>query len=127
MANFRPFPLGRDIDGRVFSMEAGRLAGLADGAVLITLGETEVLVTAVASSEPKDQLDFFPLTVDVEERMYAAGKIPGGFFRREGRASETAILTARLIDRPLRPSFPKGSRNQHQFLATILSVRHLDP
>ena len=108
-------------------MEAGRLAGLADGAVLITLGETEVLVTAVASSEPKEQFDFLPLTVDVEERMYAAGKIPGGFFRREGRASETAILTARLIDRPLRPSFPKGFRNEVQVIATILSVDHVNP
>jgi polyribonucleotide nucleotidyltransferase len=127
MANIHPFTLERDIDGRVFRLEAGRLAGLADGAVLITLGETQVLVTAVASSEPKEQFDFFPLTVDVEERMYAAGKIPGGFFRREGRASETAILTARLIDRPLRPSFPKGFRNEVQVIATILSVDHVNP
>ena len=103
-------------------METGKLAKQAGGAVLIGLGETQLLVTATAGKHPKEQLDFMPLTVDVEERMYAAGKIPGGFFRREGRPSWTAILTARLVDRPLRPSFPKGMRNEIHVVATILST-----
>jgi polyribonucleotide nucleotidyltransferase len=110
------------IGGRDMFLETGKLAKLAGGAVVIGLGETELLVTATAAKQPKEQLDFFPLTVDVEERMYAAGKIPGGFFRREGRPSETAILTARLVDRPLRPSFPKGMRNEVHVIATILSA-----
>ena len=117
-----PFTLEREIEGKTYKFESGKLAKLADGAVVISVDDTEVLVTAVASSKPKDQLDFFPLTVDVEERMYAVGKIPGSFFRREGRPSETAILTARLIDRPLRPSFPKGFRNEIHVIATILSA-----
>ncbi|HVL33038.1 MAG TPA: polyribonucleotide nucleotidyltransferase [Actinomycetota bacterium] len=125
--SIHPYTLEREIGGKTLRFEAGRLAGLADGAVLVTLGETQVLVTAVASSEPKEQFDFFPLTVDIEERMYAAGKIPGGFFRREGRAPETAILTARLCDRPLRPSFPKGFRNEVQVISTITSVDHVNP
>src|SRR6266702_4930341 len=115
------------VGGREMYLETGKLAGLAGGAVVAGIGETQVLVTATAGKSPKEQLDFLPLTVDVEERMYAAGKIPGGFFRREGRASETAILTARLIDRPLRPSFPKGFRNEVQVIATILSVDHVNP
>jgi polyribonucleotide nucleotidyltransferase len=122
-----PFMLEREIGGKTFRFEAGKLARLADGAVVVALGETEVLVTAVASKEPKEQLDFFPLTVDVEERMYAVGKIPGSFFRREGRPSEGAILTARLIDRPLRPSFPKGFRNEVHVIATILSADQANP
>src|SRR5687768_17798084 len=126
-ANIHPFTLEREIGGKTLRFEAGRLAGLADGAVLVTTGETQVLVTCVASAEPKDQFDFFPLTVDVEERMYAAGKIPGGFFRREGRAPEDAILTCRLVDRPLRPSFPKGFRNEVQVISTITSVDHENP
>ena len=89
------------------SFETGRLAKLADGAVVVQLGDTMVLST-VATRKPREGIDFFPLTVDVEERMYAAGKIPGSFFRREGRPSEQAILTCRLIDRPLRPSLPRG-------------------
>ncbi|HJR19243.1 MAG TPA: polyribonucleotide nucleotidyltransferase [Actinomycetota bacterium] len=117
-----PFILEREIEGKTYKFEAGKLARLADGAVIVGVDETQILVTAVASSKPKDQLDFFPLTVDVEERMYAVGKIPGSFFRREGRPSETAILTARLIDRPLRPSFPKGFRNEIHVIATILSA-----
>src|ERR1700753_929835 len=97
----------------------------ASGSALVTLDdETVVLSATSASKNPKDQLDFFPLTVDVEERMYAAGKIPGSFFRREGRPSEDAILTCRLIDRPLRPSFKKGLRNEVQVVETILA---LDP
>jgi polyribonucleotide nucleotidyltransferase len=117
-----PFTLEREIEGKTYRFESGKLARLADGAVVIGVDDTEVLVTAVASRNPKDQLDFFPLTVDVEERMYAVGKIPGSFFRREGRPSESAILTARLIDRPLRPSFPKGFRNEIHVVATILSA-----
>ena len=110
------------VGGRDLYLETGKLARQAGGAVLIGLGETQLLVTATAGKHPKEQLDFMPLTVDVEERMYAAGKIPGGFFRREGRPSETAILTARLVDRPLRPSFPKGLRNEIHVVATILST-----
>jgi polyribonucleotide nucleotidyltransferase len=110
------------VGGRDMLLETGKLAKLAGGAVVAGLGETQVLVTATAAKQPKEQLDFLPLTVDVEERMYAAGKIPGGFFRREGRPSETAILTARLIDRPLRPSFPKGLRNEIHVIGTILSA-----
>ena len=105
--------------------ETGRLARQAAGSSVVTLdGETVVLSATSASKKPKDNLDFFPLTVDVEERMYAVGRIPGSFFRREGRPSEDAILTCRLIDRPLRPSFVKGLRNEIQIVATILA---LDP
>ncbi len=105
--------------------ETGRLARQAAGSAVVTLdGETVVLSATTASKHPKENLDFFPLTVDVEERMYAVGRIPGSFFRREGRPSEDAILTCRLIDRPLRPSFVKGLRNEIQIVATILS---LDP
>jgi polyribonucleotide nucleotidyltransferase len=115
------------VGGRDMLLETGKLAKLAGGAVVVGLGETQLLVTATASKSPKEQLDFMPLTVDVEERMYAAGKIPGGFFRREGRPSETAILTARLVDRPLRPSFPKGLRNEIHVVATILSADMQNP
>src|SRR6266436_6683766 len=97
------FEVEREIGGRTVRLQTGKYAAQADGAVVITSGETQILVTAVASKNAKDQFDFFPLTVDVEERMYAVGKIPGSFFRREGRPSELAILNARLIDRPLRP------------------------
>ncbi len=110
------------VGAREIFLETGKLAKQAGGAVVAGVGETQVLVTATAGKNPKEQLDFFPLTVDVEERMYAAGKIPGGFFRREGRPSETAILTARLVDRPLRPSFPKGLRNEIHVIATIMSA-----
>jgi len=101
---------------------AGELAQLADGAATVSVGNTEVLVTATASTRLREGADFFPLTVDVEERMYAIGKIPGSFFRREGRATEKAILTCRLIDRPLRPNFPKGYRNDTHVVATVLSA-----
>ena len=107
---------------RTIRLETGRLAKQAAGAVTIYLGDTMVLSATTASKRPKDNLDFFPLTVDVEERMYAAGKIPGSFFRREGRPSEDAILTCRLTDRPLRPSFKKGLRNEVQVVSTILSL-----
>ena len=108
-------------DGKVMSLETGRLAPLADGAVVVQIGDTTLLSTVV-TSKPREGIDFFPLTVDVEERMYAAGKIPGSFFRREGRPGEQAILTCRLTDRPLRPSFPDGFRNEVQVIATILGA-----
>src|SRR3954467_11502606 len=104
----------------VFS--TGRLAKQAAGSVIVQLGETTVLSATTAGKTPKEHFDFFPLTVDVEERMYAAGRIPGSFFRREGRPSEDAILTCRLIDRPLRPSFTKGLRNEIQIVETILAL-----
>ncbi len=107
--------------GLIMTLETGRLAQLADGAVLVRLGDTTLLSTVV-TSKPREGIDFFPLTVDVEERMYAAGKIPGSFFRREGRPGEQAILTCRLTDRPLRPSFPDGFRNEVQVIATILGA-----
>ena len=103
--------------------ETGRLARLASGSAVVTLDdETMVLSATTVSKHPRENLDFFPLTVDVEERMYAAGRIPGSFFRREGRPSEDAILTCRLIDRPLRPSFVKGLRNEVQVVETILAL-----
>jgi polyribonucleotide nucleotidyltransferase len=106
---------------------AGKLAQLADGAVVARIGNTEVLVTATASRRVREGQDFFPLTVDVEERMYAVGRIPGSFFRREGRATERAILTARLIDRPLRPNFAAGFRNETHVVATVLSADLVNP
>src|SRR5258706_3325686 len=109
---------------REITFSTGRLARQAAGSALAQLGETVVLSATTAGKQPKDQFDFFPLTVDVEERMYAAGRIPGSFFRPEGRPSEDAILTCRLIDRPLRPSFVKGLRNEVQVVETILA---LDP
>jgi len=107
--------------GLEMTLETGRLASLAAGAVVVTVGGTTLLST-VATSKPRDGIDFFPLTVDVEERAYAAGKIPGSLFRREGRPGEFAILTCRLTDRPLRPSFPADFRNEVQVIATILGV-----
>src|SRR5215475_2201786 len=109
---------------REVTFSTGRLARQAAGSVLAQLGDTVVLSATTASKTARDQFDFFPLTVDVEERMYAAGRIPGSFFRREGRPSEDAILTCRLIDRPLRPSFVKGLRNEVQVVETVLA---LDP
>jgi polyribonucleotide nucleotidyltransferase len=107
--------------------ETGTLASQAGGAVVASIGETILLVTSTASSRPKEHLDFFPLTVDYEERMYAAGKIPGGFFKREGRPSEQAILTCRLVDRPMRPTFADGLRNEIQILITTLSADQVNP
>ncbi len=109
------------VGDKTFTLETGLLAMQAGGAVLVRLGESVVLCTATASNPPLEGTDFFPLTVDFEERLYAAGRIPGSFFRREGRPSESAILTARLIDRPLRPLFPKDYRNEVQIIATALS------
>src|SRR5438128_10934872 len=104
------------------TLETGRLAGLADGAVLVKYGDTALLATAVSSPDPREGIDFFPLTVEYEERMYAAGKIPGGFIKREGRPGEQAILSARLTDRPIRPLFPKWYRNDVQIVNVVLSA-----
>ena len=117
----------RKVGEPVFRYETGRVAEQADGAVLASVGETTVLVAATASKGAREGVDFFPLTVDVEERMYAAGKIPGGFFRREGRPTEKAILTARLVDRPLRPCFPDGFRNEVHVVATVMTVDGENP
>src|SRR4030042_3783624 len=105
-----------------FGLETGAVARQADGAVLVSFGETMVLVTATASKTIREGIDFFHLVVDYQKRAYAAGKIPGGFFKREGRPSEKEILTSRLIDRPLRPLFPKGYTNEVQAIATVMSV-----
>ena len=112
---------------KTLSFETGKLAGQAGGAVVGRIGDTVVLVTATAAKTPREGVDFFPLTVDVEERMYAAGKIPGSFFRREGRATDQAILTCRLIDRPLRPSFPDGFRNEVHVVATVFGADQENP
>lgn len=108
--------------GRSLKLEVGRLAQQAHGSVLVQYGDTYVLVTATVSKEPREGIDFFPLLVDYEERLYSVGKIPGGFIKREGRPGEKAILAARLIDRPLRPLFPAGFRNDVHVVATVLSV-----
>jgi polyribonucleotide nucleotidyltransferase len=110
------------IGGRDITFETGKLAKQADGSVVVRSGDTMVLATAQGRMEPREGADFFPLTVDVEERMYAAGKIPGGFFKREGRPTERAILTARMIDRPIRPLWPKGYKNETQVICTVLSA-----
>src|SRR5262249_35851113 len=113
---------------RTVRFETGRLARQAAGAVVAYLDNDTMLLSATtASKQPKDQFDFFPLTVDVEERMYAAGRLPGSFFRREGRPSTEAILTCRLIDRPLRPCFVDGLRNEVQVVVTVLSLDPADP
>src|SRR5260370_33881925 len=110
------------IGGRVRSIEPGPVAQQAGGAVLLRYGDTVVLATSTASAKPREGIDFFPLTVDVEERLYAAGKIPGGFIKREGRPTEHSILASRLTDRPIRPLFPKGYRNDVQVVITVLSA-----
>ena len=102
------------------TIETGRLAKQADGSVLVSCGSNIVLVTAVSAREPKD-VDFFPLTVEYQEKFYATGKIPGGYFKREGRPTNNATLTARLIDRPIRPCFPEGYRCETQVVGTVLS------
>src|SRR5207249_2692074 len=110
------------VGNQEMSFETGKLAKQADGAVVVRAGDTMVLATATGKMEAREGADFFPLTVDVEERMYAAGKIPGGFFKREGRPTERAILTARMIDRPIRPLWPKGYRNEVHVVCTTLSA-----
>jgi polyribonucleotide nucleotidyltransferase len=116
-----------EIANKKLVVETGKVARQADGAVTLQMGGTVVLATVVASNEPREGIDFVPLTVDVVERMYAAGKIPGGFIKREGRPSEKAILNARLIDRPLRPNFPKGFNHEIHIMVTILSVDQIHP
>ena len=111
-----------ELAGRKLSLETGKVAKQASGAVMVRYGDTVVLTTATASQEPREGIDFFPLTVDYEEKMYAVGKIPGGFIKREGRPSEKAILASRLTDRPIRPLFPEGFRNDVQIVSTVLSV-----
>ena len=111
-----------ELAGRTLTAEIGRVAELANGAVLLRYGETVVLVTATASEKPREGIDFFPLSIDYEERLYSVGKIPGGFIKREGRPSEKAILTSRCIDRPMRPLFPKDYRNDVSIVATVMAV-----
>src|ERR1043166_5570177 len=115
------------VGGKDISFETGKLAKQADGAVVVRSGETMVLATAQGRTEGREGADFFPLTIDVEERMYAAGKIPGGFFKREGRAGEKAILTARMVDRPIRPLWPKGYKNEVQVIVTTFSADQVYP
>jgi polyribonucleotide nucleotidyltransferase len=127
VASLQPHSTTATIGDRTLTFSTGRLARQAGGSVTVTLGDTVVLSATTAAKNPRDQVDFFPLTVDVEERMYAAGKIPGGFFRREGKASEDATLTCRLTDRPLRPCFPKGFRNEVHVVMTILAIDDANP
>ena len=113
---------GIDLGGREMTVEIGKYAELANGSVMVRYGETAVLVTATASEKPRPGIDFFPLSIDYEERLYSVGKIPGGFIKREGRPTEKAVLTSRLIDRPIRPLFPDDYRNDVAVVATVLSV-----
>lgn len=115
------------IGGKLLELEIGKVCEMANGQVMVKYGDTVVNVTAVASKEPRPDIDFFPLSCDYEEKMYAAGKIPGGFIKREGRPSEKAILNSRLMDRPLRPLFPKGFFNDVQVVATVMCVDHDAP
>src|SRR5262245_41402702 len=127
IATERETRVSTTVGDQEISFDTGKLAKQADGAVIVRSGDTMVLATAMGRMEPREGADFFPLTVDVEERMYAAGKIPGGFFKREGRPTERAILTARMIDRPIRPLWPKGYRNETQVICTVLSADLITP
>ena len=109
-----------ELGGRTLTMEIGKIAKQANGAVLVRYGDTAVVVAVTGTKTPREGVDFFPLTVDFEEKMYAVGKIPGGFIKREGRPGEQAILTSRLIDRPIRPMFPDGYHNDVQIVATAV-------
>ena len=111
-----------ELAGRTLTVDIGRVAKQANGAALMHYGDTTVLATATASKEPREGIDFFPLSVEYEEKMYAVGKIPGGFNKREGKASEHAILTSRVIDRPMRPLFPKDYRNDVTLVDMVMSV-----
>lgn len=115
------------VGGRTLTLETGRMAKQASGAIFTTYGETMILATATGSANPRPGMDFFPLTVEYEEKLYAAGKIPGGFLKREGRPGEKAILNSRLIDRPIRPLFPKGYKNDVQLITTVMSMDHDAP
>src|SRR3989440_8344084 len=116
-----PHQVSVEVGGRTLTLETGKVAKQANGAVLARYGDTVVLVTACMDSRPNDR-DFLPLTVDYREYTYSAGKIPGGFFKREGRPSEREILTSRMIDRPLRPLFPESWRNETQIVSFVLSA-----
>ena len=118
--NFRKFET--ELAGRPLVVETGKMAQLAGGSCLIRYGETEVLCNATASAKPREGVDFFPLSVDFEEKLYSVGKIPGSFGRREGKPSDKAILASRVIDRPIRPLFPKDMRNDVGVVATVMSV-----
>ena len=109
-----------EVAGRPLSLEFGKVAGLANGSVIVRYGDTVVISCATASDKPRDGIDFFPLSIDYEEKMYAVGKIPGGFNRREGKPSDHAILTSRVIDRPMRPLFPKDLRNDVSIVSTVV-------
>src|SRR5690349_23393441 len=111
-----------EIAGRTLRLETGRVAKQADGSILASYGDTVILATAVASQTVKPGIDFLPLTVDYQEKAYAAGKIPGGYFKREGRPSEKEVLTSRLIDRPMRPLFPEGYYFETQVITSVLSA-----
>ena len=111
-----------ELAGRKLVIETGKIAGLANGSVVVKYGDTVVMVNVTASKEPREGIDFFPLSVDYEEKLYAVGKIPGSFLKREGKPADKAILTSRAIDRPLRPLFPKDFRNDVCVVATALSV-----
>src|SRR3989475_6928170 len=124
MSMFEVTRVSVEVGGKEISFETGKLARQAGGAVVARSGDTMVLATATAGNDR--DVDFLPLTVDVEERAYAAGKIPGSFFRREGRAGEKATLTARMIDRPIRPLFPKGWSRETQLVAMPISVDHVN-
>ncbi|MBP2628819.1 MAG: Polyribonucleotide nucleotidyltransferase, partial [Firmicutes bacterium] len=115
------------LGNRTLIIETGKMAKQAGGSVLVRYGDTAVLVTATASAEPREGMDFFPLTVDYDEKLYSVGKIPGGFIKREGRPSESSILAGRLIDRPIRPLFASGFRNDVQVVATVLSIDQNNP
>jgi len=117
-----PFRSEQNIGNSNLSIETGKLAGQSGGAVTVRYGDTMVLVSACTSKEPREGIDFLPLTIEYEERLYAAGKIPGGFIRREGRPSEAATLTNRMVDRPIRPLLPKDWRRDIQIIITVLSV-----
>ena len=117
---FKTFSM--QLAGRTLTIETGKMAQLANGAVLVRYGDTVVISTVTASKKPRDGIDFFPLSVDYEEKLYSVGKIPGGFIKREGKPSEKAILTSRVIDRPIRPLFPKDLRNDVVVVNTVLSV-----
>src|SRR6201990_1569251 len=117
-----PVSVTVSVGGKDVTFETGKLAKQADGAVVIRSGDTMVLATAQGRTEGREGADFFPLTIDVEERMDAGGETPGGFFKREGRPPERAILTARMIDSPIRPLWPKGYRNEVQVICTVLSA-----
>ena len=110
----------REIAGKNMRLETGRMARQSNGSVLVTLGETTVLATVNAAKEPREDIDFFPLQVEYREKHYAGGKIPGGFFKREARPAEHEVLTSRVTDRPIRPLFPKGFKNETQVMITVL-------